>query len=61
MGSGYSNSHCLAPVMIPGFGSWHNQSGLHKSFKVWAILAPEEKLPVERGLANCSKISKWRC
>ena len=38
-----------------------NQSGLHNSFKVWAILAPEEKLPVERGSANCSKISKWRC
>ena len=38
-----------------------NQSGLHNSFKVWAILAPEKKLPVERGSANCSKISKWRC
>ena len=38
-----------------------NQSGLHKSLKVWAILALEEKLPVEQGSANCSKISKWRC
>ena len=38
-----------------------NQSSLHKNFKVWAILAPEEKLPVERGSTNCSKISKWRC
>ena len=25
-----------------------NQSGLHKSLKVWAILAPKEKLSVER-------------
>ena len=25
-----------------------SQSGLHKSLKVWAILAPEEKLSVER-------------
>ena len=23
MGSGYSNSRSLAPVMTPGFGSWH--------------------------------------